>query len=89
MMSFAHDYDDRPRFEDVDMSKRIRALLALRGESTTDLAHRLGISQPSLSYRMTGRRPYQGRCALRSVAAALDVPVSTLTVGTPWPDVRN
>ena len=89
MMSIDHAASERPRFENVDMSKRIYALLALRGESTTNLARRLGISQPSLSYRMTGRRPYQGRCALSVVAAALDVPVSTLTAGVPWPDVGN
>lgn len=79
----------RPRIEDVNMSKRIRALLALRGESTVDLAVRLGISQPSLSYRMTGHRAYDGRCSLRRVAAALGVPVSTLTEGAPWPDVTD
>lgn len=79
----------RPRFENVTMSKRIRALLALRGESTVDLAFRLGISQPSLSYRMTGHRPYQGRVSLHRVAAALNVPISTLTEGAPWPDVTD
>lgn len=79
----------RPRFENVTMSRRIRALLALRGESTVDLAISLGISQPSLSYRMTGHRAYEGRCSLRRVAAALNVPVSTLTEGAPWPDVSD
>jgi transcriptional regulator with XRE-family HTH domain len=77
------------RFEDVDMSRRIRALLALRGESTVDLARRLGISQPSLSYRLTGRRAYQGRCSVFRVAEALGVPMSTLTHGAPWPDVSG
>lgn len=88
-MSFENEAALRLRFENVDTSKRIRALLALRGESTIDLAQHLGISQPLLSYQMTGRRPYQGRCALWSVAAVLGVPLSTLTNGSPWPDVRN
>jgi transcriptional regulator with XRE-family HTH domain len=77
------------RFEDVDMPRRIRALLALRGESETKLARRLGVSQPSLSYRMTGRRPFQGACSSYRIAHALGVPVSTLTHGAPWPDVSG
>lgn len=76
------------KIENVDITKRIKALLALRGETTIDLANRLGVSQPTLSYRLTGRRDYHNRCSLERISAALGVPVSTLTEGTPWPDVR-
>lgn len=77
------------RITDVDITKRIKALLALRGETTIELARRLGISQPTLSYRLTGRRRYSGLCSLERIAAALGVPVPTLTEGDPWPDVRT
>lgn len=74
---------------DVDVTKRIKALLALRGETTIELARRLGISQPTLSYRLTGRRRYGGQCSLERIAAALGVPVATITEGVPWPDVSS
>lgn len=76
------------RIEDVTISKRIKALLALRGETTITLAARLGVSQPTLSFRLTGRRDFGGRCSLVRIATALDVPLSTLTEGKPWPDLR-
>lgn len=76
-------------FEDVDIAKRIRALLALRGETTGDLASQLGVSQPTVSYRLTGRRPFGSRCTLAQIATVLGVPVGTITLGRPWPDVRN
>lgn len=79
----------RPRYEGVDISRRIRALLALRGETQTSLARRLGVTQSALAYPMTGRRPYGGRCALDHISAALGVPVATITHGEPWPDVTN
>ena len=75
------------RIDDVNTTKRIKALLALRGETTIDLAMRLGVSQPTLSYRLTGRRSFDGRCGLDRIAAALDVPISTVAVGAPWPDI--
>jgi transcriptional regulator with XRE-family HTH domain len=75
--------------KDVDTAKRIRALLALRGETTLDLATQLGVSQPTVSYRLTGRRPFGNRCSLAQIATVLGVPVGTLTLGRPWPDVRN
>lgn len=75
------------RIDDVNITKRIKALLALRGETTIDLAMRLGVSQPTLSYRLTGRRSFDGRCGLDRISAALGVPVSTIAQGAPWPDI--
>lgn len=75
------------RIDDVNTTKRIKALLALRGETTIDLAMRLGVSQPTLSYRLTGRRSFDGRCGLDRIAEALGVPISTVSVGAPWPDI--
>lgn len=75
------------RIDNVNTTKRIKALLALRGETTIDLAMRLGVSQPTLSYRLTGRRSFEGRCGLDRIAAALGVPISTLEYGAPWPDI--
>lgn len=81
--------NDTLRYTGVDISRRIRALLALRGETQTSLARQLGVTQSALAYPMTGRRPYGGRCALDRVALALEVPLSTLVHGRPWPDVSN
>jgi transcriptional regulator with XRE-family HTH domain len=78
-----------PRYTDVDISKRIRALLALRGETQTSLAQRLGVTQSALAYPMTGRRPYGGRCSLERIALALEVPPTTIVQGTPWPIVSE
>ena len=77
------------RYTGVDISRRIRALLALRGETQTSLARQLGVTQSALAYPMTGRRPYGGRCSLDRIAAALEVPTSTIIYGRPWPDVSN
>ena len=67
----------------------VRALLALRGETQTSLSRQLGVTQSALAYPMTGRRPYGGRCSLDRIALALEVPLSTLVHGRPWPDVTN
>lgn len=77
------------RIGNVDMPKRIKALLALRGQNTIDLARQLGVSQPTLSYRLTGRRQFDGRCTIAQIAAILEVPVSTIERGAPWPDVTT
>lgn len=74
---------------DVNVTKRIKALLALRGETTVDLANRLGVRQPTLSFRLTARREWHNRCSIPRVAAALGVPETTITHGRPWPDVRG
>lgn len=72
---------------DPAVARRIKALLALRGETTTDLAGRLGISQPSVSYRLTGRRSFSGKCSLKNIADALGVAKPTLTSTWSWPRV--
>jgi transcriptional regulator with XRE-family HTH domain len=77
------------RINNVDITKRIKALLALRGENTLALARALGVSQPTLSYRLTGKRNFDGLCTVERIAAALGVPVSTLELGAPWPDVTE
>lgn len=78
-----------PRYTEVDISKRIRALLALRGETQTSLAQRLGVTQSALAYPMTGRRPYGGRCSLERISVALEVPITTIIDGAPWPIVSD
>jgi transcriptional regulator with XRE-family HTH domain len=81
--------EERGRIEDVSPPKRIRALLALRGETVHDLAERLQVSLTALSLRLTGQRAFSGRCGLQAVADALYVPLSTIRDGEPWPDVTN
>lgn len=51
--------------------------MARRSMSQTQIAERLGISQPAVSARLLGRTPFDIN-ELVEIAKVLDVPVSTL-----------
>lgn len=84
-----HPKDPRPQIAGVTTTRRIRALLELRGWSMVQLSQRLGTSQRELARRLTLREPFSGRCSLRRIATELQVPLATLVTGKPWPDVTR
>lgn len=78
-----------PRYHNVDPHRRLRALLILRGETPDTLADRLGVPVAAILGLLTGAVRFCDACSVARVAAALDVPHSTIARGTPWPDVRS
>lgn len=60
--------------------RNIRAEMARRGISQTDLAHRLNLSQAAVSKRLRGVTPLDVN-ELYSIGTLLDVPVSVLMAG--------
>lgn len=79
---------ERHTYRDADAVRRIKALLALRGETATHLAARLGVPLNTLRACMHRQQALVGRCNIARISAALGVPASTVTEGRPWPDVR-
>lgn len=61
----------------TDTPTAIREAMAARGLTQTTLAERLGLTQPAVSARLSGRTPITVD-ELRTIAAALGVPVSSL-----------
>ena len=61
----------------VRVAEEIRAMLARRRVSGRELARRLDVSSPWVSYRLTGNQEI-GLDDLERIAAALDVPVTDL-----------
>lgn len=57
--------------------EEIRVAMTRRRVSGRELARRLGVSQPWVSYRLTGETPIT-LADVEKIAAALDVPVSVL-----------
>lgn len=65
----------------VQVGANVRAEMARRGITQTQLAEQIGRSQPQLSKRLTGAIPFDIN-ELTAVAEALSVPIEKLTTTT-------
>ena len=65
----------------VQVGANVRAEMARRGITQTQLAEQIGRSQPQLSKRLTGAIPFDIN-ELTAVADALSVPIEKLTTTT-------
>ena len=65
----------------VQVGANVRAEMARRGITQTQLAEQIGRSQPQLSKRLTGASPFDIN-ELTAVADALSVPIEKLTTTT-------
>lgn len=68
------------------MRRRIRCLMALRGQTQRTLGQRMALSQSTISAVLNGQRRFAHSTAVERFAAALEVEPSTIDSGHPWPD---
>lgn len=66
-----------PRTTTERVAAEVRAQMARKRVTQTDLAAALGVSQMTISRRLNGRAPFDVE-ELAAVALALDVPLATL-----------
>jgi plasmid maintenance system antidote protein VapI len=78
-----------PAFENADdlmVRRRIRCLMAIRGQSQRSLAKAMGVSQSTISTVLSGQRRLAYSTAVERFAVALGVDPQTIRTGHPWPE---
>lgn len=68
------------------IARRVKAMMAFREMTSTELANALGRSQSAVSFRLSAARPWTNGCAIERVAEVLGVAVNYLTDAEFWPD---